>query len=106
MKERNDMDSENTAPEGAKTVTLEFPFSWTEGETIREITIPRPTAGHMRGLNIKKLESDVDEMLRLVQKLIGQPAKFVDKIDFSDLNKIMECVGSFLPSGPETGKTS
>lgn len=87
------------------TVTLDFPFDWTEGEKITQVEIPRPKAFHMRGLNVKRLESETDEMFKLVQKLLGQPPKFLDKMDFADVQKIMEVVSGFLPSGPKDGKT-
>ena len=82
------------------TVTLDFPFEWTEGETISEIEIPRPKAHHMRGLNVKRLETDTDEMFKLLQKLIGQPPKFLDRIDFQDITKMMKVVEGFLQPGP------
>lgn len=88
------------------TVTLDFPFDWTEGETISEIEIPRPKAIHMRGLNVKRLESETDEMFKLIQKLIGQPPKFLDKMDFSDILKIKTVVEDFLqPGAPSAGET-
>ena len=89
--------------EESVTVKLDFPFDWTEGETITEIEIPRPKASHMRGLNVKRLESETDEMFKLIQKLIVQPPKFLDKIDFSDFTKIMKVVEDFLQPGAELG---
>lgn len=95
-----------TPPENSVTVKLDFPFEWTEGEQVTEVEIPRPRAFHMRGLDAKKLESDIDEQFKLLQKLLGQPAKFLDKMAFSDAQKLMEAVQSFLPSGaPATGQT-
>lgn len=94
------------------TVTLDFPFEWTEGNIVSEIEIPRPKAHHMRGLNVKRLESETDEMFKLLQKLIGQPPKFIDRLDFQDFTKIMKVVEDFLQPGdssdsePKTDSTT
>lgn len=85
-----------------KTIKLKHPFEWGD-ETISEIELPRPKAGHMRGLNVKRLQEETDEMFKLVQKLLNQPPKFLDRMDFVDVQTIMEAVGDFLPSGPATG---
>lgn len=92
--------------ESTATITLKYPFEWADGETISEIEVPRPKAMHMRGLNIKRLQTDTDEMFKLLQKLLGQPPKFIDKMDFEDVQEIMETVSSFLESGPKTGPTA
>lgn len=84
------------------TVKLEYPFEWAEGETISEVEIPRPKAFHMRGINVKRLESETDEMFKLLQKLLGQPPKFLDRMDFVDVQKIMEVVEGFLQNGPSS----
>lgn len=85
-----------------RVVTLDHPFVWAD-EQVTTITLKRPKAKHMRGLNIKRLESETDEMFKLVQKLIGEPPAFIDELDFSDIQKIMEVVEDFLSSGPLTG---
>lgn len=97
--------------EESVTVTLDFPFEWDGDRKVETIEIPRPKAFHMRGLNVKKLETDTDEMFKLLQKLIGEPPRFLDKIDFADITKMMGVVEGFLSSGPasaseEATKTS
>ena len=86
-------------------VTLEYPFTWREGEEITEIDLPRPKAMHIRGLNFKKIENgDADEILKLIQKLTGQPPKWVDKIDLADIIQLADKIQDFLPNGPQAGK--
>lgn len=86
-------------------IKLDHPFQWGEQE-ISSISLPRPKAKHMRGLNVKKLSEETDEMFKLIQNLINEPAKFIDNIDFEDIQKIMETVSDFLDSGQKSGKIS
>lgn len=98
-------DEKTTSSNEPTVVKLDHPFTWAD-EQVTEISVPRPKAFHMRGINIKRLESETDEMFKLVQKLLGQPPKYLDQFDFVDVQKIMEVVSGFLDNGPTTGNTS
>lgn len=87
------------------TLKLENPFKWGDQE-VTEIVIPRPTAKHMRGLNIKKLSEETDEMLALLQSLINEPKAYIDEMSFSDVVAAMGVVTDFLPSGQKTGASA
>lgn len=85
---------------------LEAPFKYGD-ETITEVEIPRVRAVHMRGINGKKVESgDMDELLKLVQKLLFKPTKYIDSLDMVDVMTIGEVVGYFLSNGPKAGGTA
>ena len=93
--------------EGDKIVTLQHPFKWADDQgDVTEITVFRPKVFHMRGIDFKKLDGNMDEMLKLVHKLTGHPPKFLDKIDFTDLEKIIEVITGFLDSGQKSGSSS
>ena len=104
-KNKNVTDNED----GSKQVELAYPFQWGKGENSTEVTsvtIPRIKAHHMRGINGKALENgDMDEVLKLIQKLLCEPKLFVDAIDMADIQVIGDVLSDFLPSGPTTGGT-
>lgn len=96
--------------DGSKQVELLHPFKWGKGEdaeTIKSVKVPRIKAQHMRGINGKALENgDMDEVFKLIQKLLGEPKAYIDNIDMADIQVIGEVLGDFLPSGPATGGTA
>jgi len=105
LKEINENVTEND--DGSKQVELLHPFKWGKGEdadTVTSIKVPRIKAMHMRGINGKALENgDMDEVFKLIQKLIGEPRVYIDCIDMADIQVIGEVLGDFLPDGPATG---
>ena len=96
--------------DGSIQVTLEHPFTWIqngEDAKVESVRVPRIKAHHMRGINGKALENgDMDEVFKLVQKLLGEPKSYVDKIDMADFKTIGEVLNYFLPDGPTTGGTA
>lgn len=87
-------------------VELSHPIQWGENKVYEKFTITRPKAKHMRGVNFKKIEEqDGSEILKLIEKLSGEPPSVVDRLDLTDVMKIAEVIQVFLPSGPETGKS-
>ena len=95
--------------DGSKQVELEHPFDWGKGENksvVTSVKIPRIKAHHMRGINGKALENgDMDEVFKLIQKLISEPRAFIDALDMADIQVIGEVLSDFLPDGPTTGGT-
>lgn len=87
---------------GGRIVQLQDPFKYGD-DTITEIEVPKPMVYHMRGLNVKKLQEDTEEMARFLQKLLTQPPKFVDKISFADFQELMDVANDFLQPGQPTG---
>lgn len=82
------------------TLPLKKPFVWDKkDEPVTEVKISRPLGYHMRGLNVKLLESHTDEMFKLAQKLLAQPPKFIDKMAWADLERVLEVSQAFLSSG-------
>jgi len=107
LKEINPAITENE--DGSKNVALEFPFKWGKGDdadTITSVKVPRIKAFHMRGINGKALENgNMDEVLKLIQKLLGESVTFINAIDMADIQVIGGVLSDFLPDGPATGGT-
>jgi len=94
----------STTDDGQKIIPLDYPFQYGD-EQITDIQIPRIKAHHMRGINGKKLDDgDIEEMLKLIQALVGKGRKYIDNIDMVDIQTIGAVLQDFFPNGPTTGK--
>jgi hypothetical protein len=82
------------------TVKLKYPVKWGE-ETISEITINPPKAGH-----IEHLGKDVTmkDLLTIASKCSGIAYTAIKELDSVDAMKVSEVVGDFLGTGRETGE--
>ena len=71
-------------------------------ETITELVIEnRPRAKHFRELPAQGQK--MDDMLKLLSKITGQPRSVIDELDAEDMFKASEVVMDFLPDSLKTG---
>ena len=83
-------------------IRLESPISWGKGETRDTITVQRSLkAKDFKG--IKANEIVMDDMLKMVSRITGEPQALIEELEARDLFKVIEVVNSFLPSGLVTG---
>lgn len=89
------------------TVQLDDPFEWeSDKDQITEIVVQYPRVHHIRGVNLTKCDDDSDEIIKLCTKLIGKSPRFIDRISFKDMTKIIDVVKGFLSPSPTTGETA
>jgi len=79
-------------------IKLAHPVQWGD-DSITEVTVRRPKGKDLKGL--KNVAQNMDDQLKLIARLIGQPEGFVGELDLAtDLTAIMQKVADFLPDGP------
>lgn len=78
--------------------------------TVKEFTLrTKVCAGDMRGIPIRA-PMYTEDLLKMIERVSGQPTKVIDKLGIDDFDKIGEIVhGFFRPSQagePDSGPTS
>jgi len=97
----NKNQSKSDKPRGTVKIVLLYPMEWGEEGLVKEITLKRPKGKHIKGLG---RDVSAKDMLGIACKISGYTPAFFDELDAADCMKVMEVIGDFLDSGPETGK--
>ena len=82
------------------TITLSEPIEWGEDQ-ITEIVMQRPKGKHLKSLSA---EPSLQDLVKIAQKISGQPPRVFDDMDADDVLACAEAVGDFLDSGLQIGK--
>jgi hypothetical protein len=70
-------------------------------ETIEELKIERrPTVKDLRNMGGG---SELDQGLKLLERMTAQPPTVIDRVDLEDLPEILEVVANFLPDSLTAG---
>jgi hypothetical protein len=80
-------------------IVLRKPIKFGE-ETIMELELRDPKAKDFRKFPMQPTMGDI---LDLAGHLAGQPKQVIDELGVKDMTEVLEIVGAFFPSGPETG---
>ena len=78
------------------TITLNQPLKAHGGEVISRITLRRPTVGDMLGVTDDQSLSDARREFNLLVKLSRLNPEDLEKIDFSDYQKLTETLADFF----------
>lgn len=70
-------------------------------ETISAMTLQKPKAKHLRGMNLTDMK--MDDFLNLIGKLSGLTDSQVGEMALDDLYEVIEVVTPFLGGTQETG---
>lgn len=81
-------------------VTLKKPIAF-GSETITELSFREPKAQDMRMMPLKATTGDI---LDLAARLSGQLPSTLGELCMEDYQAVMEVVGSFFTTGPETSE--
>lgn len=87
----------------SEVLPLEYPIELTE-ETIKELTIRRPTVKDMRE-NDKAGGTGIESGVDMLVRLSGVTADTIDMLDAADFMAASEVVEGFLETGQETGQS-
>ncbi|MCP4352289.1 MAG: phage tail assembly protein [Desulfobacterales bacterium] len=86
----------------AVTVKLKHPYTF-GGEEIKELTIVRPKAKHLKGIVFKKDEGiKVEDLLVLAANLSGYPPSALDDLEIDDFEAVGVAVGNFMENSQKT----
>ncbi len=91
------------------TITLTHPIEIKNGEgeiieTIRQLTLPRAQAKHLRAMD--KATGDVGKSLALIAALAGVPPSHLDGLDGEDFMVLSGALADFLGVPQPTGAMS
>ena len=76
------------------TVSLKYPVSMENGDTLKELTIVQPTSGLYRDCT-KGGRDGVDATLRIVSGVSGRALGLVERVKKGDLMVVMDCLNFF-----------
>lgn len=84
-----------------ETVELQYPIEYAEGR-LERVTLRRP-----RGADIRRLPAEIGtgDQMALAARLAGLPDVAFDRMDASDVMRVLQVVAGFLPAGPPAGRT-
>ena len=85
-----------------KTYTLKEPIVF-GSETINQITLQKPKAKHLKGLNLQNLK--FDDFLVIISNLSDMPTSQVEEMGLEDTFDLVDVVTGFLDNGQGTGNT-
>lgn len=88
-----------TLTNGGKVIELEYPITKKKligSEDVEILTIRRPRAGDLRGLDFLDPEKQIDNMAVIVSRLTGITVKEAERIDLYDFTKISEIVTAMI----------
>lgn len=89
------------APPEAEVVHLEFPVEY-EGVTLDKVQLRRPTGADLRKV---PTEMGIGDMMTLAARLSGLADVAFDRMDASDVGRVIEVVQGFLRRPQRTGET-
>jgi len=72
-------------------------------ETLGELTLAKPKAKHLKGVNISNMRAD--ELIQLASKLSAHPPAMIGELGMQDFVFVSGVIGDFLGGGGEDGKT-
>jgi len=75
-------------------ITLQFPIE-SEGQTLEEITLRRPTVGDMLNADREK-GSEANKEIRMFSNLTELSLSAIESLDLSDYRKLQEAYQDFL----------
>jgi hypothetical protein len=76
------------------TIKLDYPIE-TEGRTVSEISLRRPTVGDMLNADRGK-GSEADKEIRMFANLSELPLTAIESLDLADYRKLQETYQDFL----------
>ena len=80
-----------------KSYTLVDPIEWdSETGTIKKLNLRAPKVKDLKGLNLKTLGEDPDQMVTLLGRLADTEQAIIGELSLRDMNKLSELVSDFL----------
>lgn len=85
-------------------IKLGVPITWGKGEARASVTVQRSLkAKDFKGIRANDIT--MDDMLKMVSRITGEPLAFIEELEADDLFKVIEVLNSFLPVGLATGES-
>ena len=96
----------------SRTVTLDYPIEYINGKgeavVLKVIEIHRIKAKHLKGLppGMDLSAASNSEILDILARNTGLCSEAIDELDFIDMEKVFEALGSFLEKSQTVGAKS
>ena len=89
--EKTILDELTINSDGKWPITLEQPFKFGSKE-VKELILAEPKAKHLRTISS---DANIDDILKIVADLAGEPDSLIDELSMADANRVCEFFGAF-----------